>query len=164
MSGEQYQVFSPVMQRVISEYLNGGGNLFASGSHIGSDPTYTTQGGAMFIADKLKFQVGNALAVPSTAGARGVLYSTPIRSAYSSFTIPRTLNEERLAIPAPESLQPVAPAYAVLAYEEGNQCAAIAYPGSDYRTFIMGFPFESIIEEKERIQLMGMVLNFLNQP
>ena len=164
MSGEQYRTFSPTMQRVISDYLNGGGNLFASGSHIGSDPTYTTQGGAMFIADKLKFQVGNALAVPSTAGARGVLYSTPIRSAYSSFTIPRTLNEERLAIPAPESLQPVAPAYAVLAYEEGNQCAAIAYPGSDYRTFIMGFPFESIIEEKERIQLMGMVLNFLNQP
>ena len=163
MNGELYQAFSPTMQRMISEYLNRGGNLFASGSHIGSDPTYTTSGGALFIADKLKFQAGSTLALPSTAGARGFLYSTQIRSAHSSFTIPRTLNEQSLAIPAPETLIPISPAYAVLAYEEDNQCAAIAYPGTDYRTFIMGFPFESICEERQRIQLMGMVLKFLKK-
>jgi hypothetical protein len=71
------------------------------------------------------------------------------------------LTEKSLAIPAPETLIPVAPAYSVLAYEEGNQCAAIAYPGTDYRTFILGFPFESIREESERIRLMGMALKFL---
>ena len=133
----------------------------ASGSHVGTDPTYNTTGGAMFIADKLKFQAGSTLALPLVAGSREMLYTSQVRSAHASFTIPRTLNEQMLAVPAPETLVPINPAYAVLAYEEGNQCAAIAYPGTDYRTFILGFPFESIREEKERIRLMGMALKFL---
>lgn len=115
----------------------------------------------MFIADKLKFQAGSTLALPLVAGSREMLYTSQVRSAHASFTIPRTLNEQMLAVPAPETLVPIHPAYAVLAYEEGNQCAAIAYPGTDYRTFILGFPFESIREEKERIRLMGMALKFL---
>ena len=161
MSGEEYKTLSPAMQKVLGDYLNGGGNLFASGSHIASDPTYHTVGGAHFLADKLKFQAGSSLALPPTAGSRETLYTSQVRSAHSQFTIPRTLNEKSLAIPAPETFIPVAPAYAVLAYEEGNQCAAIAYPGTDYRTFILGFPFESIREESERIRLMGMALKFL---
>ncbi len=161
MNGEVYQVFSPKMQSLLADYLNRGGNLLASGSHIGTDPTYATSEGARFIVDKLKFQAGTTLALPPVAGNRDRLYTSQVRSAHSSFTIPRTLNEQQLAVPAPETLLPVAPAYAVLAYEEGNQCAAIAYPGTDYRTFILGFPFESIREENERIQLMGMALKFL---
>ena len=161
MSGEEYKTLSPAMQKALGDYLNGGGNLFASGSHIASDPTYHTVGGAHFLADKLKFQAGSSLALPPTAGSRETLYTSQVRSAHSQFTIPRTLNEKSLAIPAPETLIPVAPAYAVLAYEEGNQCAAIAYPGTDYRTFVLGFPFESIREESERIRLMGMALKFL---
>lgn len=161
MNGEVYQVFSPKMQSLLADYLNRGGNLLASGSHIGTDPTYATSEGARFIVDKLKFQAGPSLALPPVAGSRETLYTSQVRSAHSSFTIPRTLNEQQLAVPAPETLLPVAPAYAVLAYEEGNQCAAIAYPGTDYRTFILGFPFESIREENERIRLMGMALKFL---
>lgn len=161
MNGEAYQTFSPKMQSLLTDYLNGGGNLLASGSHIGSDPTYATAGGALFIADKLKFQAGAALALPPVAGSRETIYTSQVRSAHSSFTIPRTLNERQLAVPSPETLVPIAPAYAVLAYEEGNQCAAIAYPGTGYRTFVLGFPFESIREENERIRLMGMALKFL---
>ena len=161
MNGEVYQVFSPKMQSLLAYYLNRGGNLLASGSHIGTDLAYATSEGARFIVDKLKFQAGTTLALPPVAGNRDRLYTSQVHSAHSSFTIPRTLNEQQLAVPAPETLLPVAPAYAVLAYEEGNQCAAIAYPGTDYRTFILGFPFESIREENERIRLMGMALKFL---
>ncbi|MBR3896230.1 MAG: xanthan lyase [Bacteroidaceae bacterium] len=161
MSGEVYQALSATMQKTLADYLKDGGRLFASGSHIGSDPTYHTAGGANFLADKLKLQVGTALALPPVAGSRDMIYTSQVRSAHSSFTIPRTLNEQSLAIPAPETLIPVAPAYAALAYEEGNQCAAIAYPGSDYRTFVLGFPFESIREESERVRLMSMILRFL---
>ena len=163
MSGEVYQALSATMQKTLADYLNDGGRLFASGSHIGSDVTYHTVGGAHFLADKLKFQAGTSLALPPVAGSRDILYTSQVRSAHSSFTIPRTLNEQSIAIPAPETLVPVAPAYAVLAYEEGNQCAAIAYPGTYYRTFILGFPFESIREENERAHLMAMVLNFLGR-
>lgn len=163
MNGEAYQTLSPKMQQVLADYLNGGGALLASGSHIGTDPTRNTPGGALFIADKLKFRAGSALALPPVAGSRDRVYTSQVRSAHSSFTIPRTLNEQMLAVPAPETLVPVHPAYAVLAYDEGNQCAAIAYPGTDYRAFILGFPFESIREEAQRIRLMGMALKFLGK-
>jgi hypothetical protein len=42
-----------------------------------------------------------------------------------------------------------------------DHAAAVAYQGSDYRTFVMGFPFESIREETSRNVIMASILRFL---
>ena len=39
--------------------------------------------------------------------------------------------------------------------------AAIAYKGSDYRLFVMGFPFECIKTEQMRSYIMRGILNYL---
>ena len=44
-----------------------------------------------------------------------------------------------------------------------NQSACVAYDGSDYRSFTMGFPFECIREEQRRESIMRGILNFLLQ-
>ena len=48
-----------------------------------------------------------------------------------------------------------------MTYAIGNTPAAVAYQGSDYRTFVMGFPFESIREETSRNVIMASILRFL---
>lgn len=108
-----------------------------------------------------------------------------------AFTIPRTLNETNYAVTAPEYLIPTENAFPALVYghtiakqlngdeysyennivsyqknintDGAGTCAAIAYKGTDYRTYIMGFPFESIRETNERTRIMGSVMNFLTE-
>ena len=50
-----------------------------------------------------------------------------------------------------------------MTYANGNQSAAVAYQGNDYRTFVMAFPFESIREEADRTAIMASVLQFLSE-
>ena len=49
-----------------------------------------------------------------------------------------------------------------MTYSAGNASAAVAYKGNDYRTFVMGFPFESIKEEASRTAIMASILRFFN--
>jgi hypothetical protein len=45
-------------------------------------------------------------------------------------------------------------------YADG-QDAAVAYKGKDYRSFVMGFPFECIKDEQKQRSIMRGILNFL---
>ena len=47
-------------------------------------------------------------------------------------------------------------------YATNNQSAAVAYNGSDYRSVVMGFPFETILDAEQRHSLMEGVLDFLS--
>jgi hypothetical protein len=54
-------------------------------------------------------------------------------------------------------------AHIAMRYMTNNQSAAVAYNGTKYRTFVMGFPFETIMDEQQRHILMRGVLNFLSE-
>lgn len=161
MNGEVYQTFSPVMQQLLSTYLRRGGRLLASGGYLTSDPSATTDTDGRFTNGILKYRAGGSLAAPPTAGSLGTLSTSQVRGSNISFTIPRTLNPNYLAIATPEIIMPESSAFTPLLYDEGGYSAAIAYAGTDYRTFILGFPLESVIEEQQRFRLMSMVLQFL---
>lgn len=162
MNGEKYQVFSTEMQQLLTDYLKQGGSLMASGPFIGSDPIQHTATGKEFITSILKFTPGTSLPLPHTAGNKSVVYTSAITNGRLTVTIPRTLNETQLAVPSPATLHPNSPAFAALAYEDGHP-ASVCYPGTDYRTFVLGFPFECIREADGRANLMAMILNFLSK-
>ncbi|MBR6286527.1 MAG: hypothetical protein IKR18_05990, partial [Bacteroidaceae bacterium] len=61
----------------------------------------------------------------------------------------------------PDCLAPVSPAYSCLSYTNGSQSAAVAYNGRDYRTFCLGFPFETITDRNVRNSIMQAVIKFL---
>lgn len=162
-NGELYQATSPAIRKQITDYLKQGGRLMAGGAYMASElGQYGSAEEQYFLQETLKCKWGATLPLPPVAGNRDTLFTTRITgSGGLAFTIPRTLNEEQMAVAAPEVIVPAEPAFAALAYAEGNQCAAIAYPGKDYRTFIMGFPLECIREEGQRARLMNMALKFL---
>jgi hypothetical protein len=71
------------------------------------------------------------------------------------------LNDKIYCVESPEVVRPAGSgAYTAMRYRTTNQGAAIAYKGK-YRTFVAGFPFETIIEREERDKMMSEVLNFL---
>ena len=87
----------------------------------------------------------------------GEIFGTNIR-----FQIPRGANEQTYAVPTPDCILPAEQAFPVFCYTEGNQCAGVAYKGA-YRTFVLGFPFECIVNADQRTHVMKAMLHFFEE-
>lgn len=147
-----YKSFSSPMQRIITSYCQSGGNLFVSGAYVGSDMS-GTQGNREFTEKILKYGYQSSLTDKT---------SNRINGLGRTITIPRLPNENSYAVTTPDCIVPVAPAFPVFVYSPGNQSAGIAYKGN-YRTFVLGFPFESIQSETDRASIMAGILGFFTQ-
>lgn len=147
-----YKTFSSAMQRIITSYCQSGGNLFVSGAYVGSDMS-GTQGNREFTEKILKYGYQSSMTDKS---------SNRINGLGRTITIPRAPNETSYAVPAPDCIVPVDTAFPVFTYAPGNQSAGIAYKGN-YRTFVLGFPFESIQSEADRATIMAGILGFFTQ-
>ncbi len=150
ISGADRRPFSHTLQQMLTAYCQGGGNLMLSGSYIGSSMNSPTA--LRFTETVLKYSFGGSM----SNSASGEIYGADTR-----FSIPRTVNEQTYAVPAPECLTPAAPAYSAFIYSPDNYSAGIAYQGN-YRTFVLGFPFESIQGVKERARVMSAILGFFS--
>ena len=141
--GAEKSVVSQAMQNRITDYTRQGGNLLVSGSYLGSIlPTSLAQG-------TLKFTHGGSMYGVTTGEAFG---------ANTSLTFPTKVNEKTYAVPSPDCLLPAGGSYSTFVYTPGNYGAGIAYQGTDYRTFVLGFPFESIEGTEQRTRVMQAVL------
>lgn len=147
-----YKTFSSPMQRILTSYCQSGGHLLVSGAYVGSDMD-SSQGNKEFIQNILKYRHGNSL---KTDGDK-----IAVRGLGHTFTLPRLPNEQSYPVTSPDCILPMSPAFPVMTYAISNTPAAVAYQGNDYRTFVMGFPFESIREETSRNAIMASILRFL---
>lgn len=147
-----YKTFSSPMQRALTAYCQSGGNLLVSGAYVGSDMN-DQQGNREFTQNILKYRYANSL---QTSGD-----NITIQGLGQTLNIPRLPNEQAYPVTAPDCILPMAPAFSTMLYADGNSSAAIAYKGIDYRTFVMGFPFESIGTETTRTAVMASILKFL---
>lgn len=142
------------MQRALTSYCQSGGNLLVSGAYVGSDMN-STQGNREFTQNLLKYRHGNSF--QTTDG------TIAIQGLGRTIRIPRLPNEQAYPVTAPDCILAMSPAFPVMTYANGNVSAAVAYQGNDYRTFVMGFPFESIKTEADRTAIMASVLQFLSK-
>ena len=145
-----YKTFSTSLQNLLQAYLKRGGALLVSGAYIGADMTAEAE--QRFLANVLKCRYAGRSASPTG----------DINGMGTTFSFWRTLNEEHYAATSADILLPVKPAYAALQYADGYN-AAIAYHGTDYHTFTMGFPFECITDTKKQHSIMRGILKFLLQ-
>lgn len=148
ITGAEKQPFSNIMQQLITDYCRRGGNILVSGSYIGSNMNGPSA--LNFTENILKYSFGGSM----NGKTSGNIYG-----ANTNLTIPCTVNEKTYAVPAPDCLTPIAPAYSTFIYTPGNYSAGIAYKGN-YRTFILGFPFESIEGVQKRTRVMSAILGF----
>lgn len=147
--GAEKAPFSPIMQEQLTNYTNNGGRLLISGSYVGSEMNSPEE--IIFTENILKYTYGGSLKNITTGEVQG---------AGSSYNFPIRPNEKTYAVPAPDCLLPVNGAYSTFIYTPGNYSAAIAYKGDKYRTFVFGFPLESIVGEEKRTRIMKAILGF----
>ena len=73
-----------------------------------------------------------------------------------------SLNSDSYAVESPDAIEPATKeAYTIMRYSENNLSAGIAYQG-EYKTCVLGFPFESLRTAEERASLMDAILTFFN--
>ncbi len=143
-----YKTFTSSMQHTLQAFTKRGGALLVSGAYIGSDMTNESE--KQFLTNILKCQYGG----------KSLANTDQIIGLGISFPYWKKLNEEHYAATSADILHPVRPAYTAMQYADGYG-AAVAYKGSDYRAFVMGFPFECIKDGQKRSSIMQGLLNYL---
>ena len=89
--------------------------------------------------------------------------NSPAKLSRAGYRYKTELSRDCYIVEAPDALAPVGEgAHKSMRYSSCNFTAAVEYSGR-YKTFVMGFPFETIHGEEERDRLMRDILNFLGQ-
>lgn len=161
----EFKTFSKPMQEAIIAYCNQGGNLFISGSFVGTDLwdnclTVSNDVDKKFATEVLKYKwrVGRA----ATMGQVKCVTS-PFKILSGNYSYHNELNSDSYVVEAPDAIEPASKdAYTIMRYSENNLSAGIAYKGN-YKTCVLGFPFEAIRTESERDVLMNSILTFFDE-
>lgn len=160
----EFKTFSPAMQEAIAEYCKQGGNIFVSGAYVGTDlwdnrVAMANEEDKKFATEVLKYKwrVGQAAVMGKVKSV-----DSPFTSISGDYTYYNELNADSYVVESPDAIEPAAEgAYTVMRYAENNLSAGVAYRG-DYKTCVLGFPFEAIRTESEREALMNAILTFFN--
>ncbi|PID62147.1 MAG: xanthan lyase [Ignavibacteriae bacterium] len=157
--GIQYKIYTKEFITKVTDFLNNGGNLFISGSYLGSDiySLKTTDTTAKnFVLKLLKFKLDSDHAVKN-----GKIFPTNNFLADTiTFNFITEMNDKMYNAEAPDALGAVNGSKTILRYNENHYSAGIAYK-DNYGIIAFGFPFETIETNSSRKAVMKSILNFL---
>lgn len=144
------KVFAPELLQVVAEFTRAGGSILVSGAYIGNDMQRDDE--RVFTRSVLKYEYAGSLPTDSLGQIAG------LSQDFSIFNVP---NEQSYAVSSVDCLAPMSGAFCAMVYSESRQSAAVAYQGSDYRSFAMGLPLEAVAEADVRVELMRGIIQFL---
>ena len=144
-----YKTFPATFKSKISAYAQNGGRIMASGAYIGNDMMMVDD--AAWLSQTLKASCATSLKTDTINGISGL---------GMTFDIYRRLNPDHYAATHTDVLQPESGAICTMLYSNGMS-AATAYDGNDYKTFVMGFPFECITNRNTRNLLMQGIMKYI---
>lgn len=163
VNGYDFKTFTADLQRAMAYYVLSGGTLFVSGSYVASDPTSgaeATDDDRTFVREVLHCELEQERA--SRSGVVRVVAPVPAFSR-GDYEFCERPTETLYGVESPDALRPVGErSFAVMRYADTGLTAAVANDG-ERRTFVMGFPFETIRSEEQRERLMRDVLYFLHE-
>ncbi len=156
---KEFQIYTPEFLRSLERMKEAAMPVFMSGSYTGTE--------MVMLADTAATaRVMSTLHIkPRTDHAvrTGALYATDIAQPYFTgrYGFNTGSDDSFYAAEAPDALEPADKlTLTALRYSENNTSAAVMHRG-EVRSFVMGFPFETISSQVERDRLMKQILNFL---
>lgn len=158
-SSKFYKTFSSTLKDKLANYARHHGRIVASGAYLASD--MTSEADAHFLGDVLKVGSAGTMRENMEYVLDGEADSgRQITGLGTTFRIYSQLNDRHYAATTTDVLQSVSNGFCAMQYADGTT-AAVAYDGTDYKTFVAGFPFECIKEKPMFAKLMGGILNFV---
>lgn len=145
-----YKTFSETLQSKLRSYAKSGGRILVSGAYVGSDITQPHE--RSFMSDVLKTTFTGT---DTNAG------NNMVDGLGLSFDIIRQINDRHFAATSVDRIAACdGRSFAAMRYQDGST-AGVAYDGTDYKSFVMGYPYECINNVRTRQQVMKGLLGFL---
>lgn len=145
-----YKTFSETLQSKLRSYAKSGGRILVSGAYVGSDMTQPHE--RSFMSDVLKT---TSTGTDTNAG------NNMVDGLGLSFDIIRQINDRHFAATSVDRIAACdGRSFAAMRYQDGST-AGVAYDGTDYKSFVMGYPYECINNVRTRQQVMKGLLGFL---
>ena len=159
----EFKTFPLALQQSIRLYCLNGGNLLVSGAFIGSDlcesekPIHNDK---IFIENVLKYKFRTSQAsVSGNVNMVNSPFKSFKKSGMSYYDQPNSIS---YFVESPDAIEPVGEGcFTICRYAENNLSAGVAYSGI-YKTCALGFPFETLQSEKDRVKLMESILLFFS--
>lgn len=170
----RYTIFNTEMQNALRAYTSEGGNLLTSGAYIATD-----------IWDRVyPVQIDSTFKAKSIAFAREVLGYKWVRNHGSkdgearfvkssrfdsrngkAFGFHNQVNERCYSVETPDGLSPVSAktGSTFLRYSDTDISAGVCYVGKGYKAVSIGFPIETLEEEKNIDNIIKKTLEFFNK-
>lgn len=145
-----YKTFSETLQSKLRSYAKSGGRILVSGAYVGSDMTQPHE--RSFMSDVLKTTFTGT---DTNAG------NNMVDGLGLSFGIIRQINDRHFAATSVDRIAACdGRSFAAMRYQDGST-AGVAYDGTDYKSFVMGYPYECINNVRTRQHVMKGLLGFL---
>ena len=145
-----YKSFPNELQSKITAYCDAGGRLFVSGAYMASDLSHN-DADKEFMRNVLKFDYAGCVADASESKVFG---------SNLTFDFNRSVSEQCYAVARPDILAPVGNSFTAFVFDKCRESAGIAF-ADNYRVLATSFPFETILQENLRAELMGAIMRFL---
>ena len=161
----RFKMFTPGLIDAITRYTQAGGCVFLSGAYVGTDlwdKKNVNAAETTFAKNVLGYSY-----VDGSASVTGEVYSVPTinnpgMSDGNKYTFVNKLNDKVYAVESPDAIRASDDKGSTwLRYSENNIPAGIVSNRGNYRTVVMGFPFEVITCEQQRNSLMADVLKWI---
>lgn len=153
-----FQIYTPEFMNKVTEIASQGGNILLSGAYVGTDLMLNEDSAALkFARDILRFtwRTNHASNIGKFEATH---YGKPWFTSSGSFN--QEYHPEIYTVEAPDGILPAGDsAFSALRYSGNLVGAAVAFNGN-YRSFVMGFPVESITDAEERRALLREVIRF----
>ena len=168
----EFETFPAELQDKIRDYLQQGGNLFVSGCYPLSDllSAGASAADSLFAREALHCTGAGQWTVcrePAVRRGRVMVVASAADFSRGAYRFNSDWRRDCYRVETADRLEAVEGAFPVMRYAGGG-VAAVAYDGSttgdtgvSARSFVVGFPFESLRSEVERDRLMHDVLQFL---
>lgn len=159
---KKFKMFSDELKIVIEEHLKNKGKIFISGAYVGSELFFnedrTPKGRKhpdVLFGKNILHMIGRT----DYADLSGEVYSTnKLFKEFNHLKYSKRSESDMYIVESPDAIEPFGDdSNQICRYKSNNKGAGITYKN---QLIILGFPFESILNEEKRILLMEEFLNY----
>ncbi len=168
--GTKYKTFPVALQNRLRQLAKAGTDMFVSGAYVATDLWDNPHSNKATLAADKKFaaEVLGFNWRTDQAATTGEAYEVQSRYAQfgkNKFQFNNSLNEACYVVESPDSFYPANDknGATIMRYSENNLISGIACDKGTYQTVIVGFPFETIVDEAQRDALMKSTLEFFKR-
>ena len=173
-AGSRFTVFTPEMQNTLRIYAAEGGNILVSGAHIATDiwdQIYPVQIDSAFRAESKAFarEVLGYKWVRNHGSKEGtVRYVRSTRFSSSkgkAFGFYNSMNDRCYCVETPDGIAPASSktGSTFIRYDDTDISAGVCHEGNGYRAVSLGFPIETLKEEKSIDNIIKTTLDFFSK-